>query len=250
MLEITENLVPTDFDAFQAGITESTKIAASGLLITWNGSSPELPAHTARRRISLLIKRAMDVALSLSALIIFGPLLILTGLVIRLTSPGPALFKQPRLGLNGVPFMIYKFRSMRTDQEDKSGVAQTVVGDNRITPIGHFLRRTSIDELPQLLNILKGDMSIVGPRPQVSGQMAGQMLYEDLVPYYAMRHLMRPGLTGWAQANGLRGPTQDAVPSRQRIDHDMAYIQNFSVRLDISIILRTLKNEFVSGSGF
>jgi lipopolysaccharide/colanic/teichoic acid biosynthesis glycosyltransferase len=138
---------------------------------------------------------------------------------------------------------------MRLDATDLSGVRQTAPDDDRVTPVGRFLRTTSIDELPQLWNILRGDMSVIGPRPMVKGQLAAGSSYRQVVPYYDYRHMVRPGLSGWAQANGLRGPTTDAVSARQRIDHDCAYVQNVSLALDLKIILQTIRREFLTGSG-
>jgi lipopolysaccharide/colanic/teichoic acid biosynthesis glycosyltransferase len=124
-----------------------------------------------------------------------------------------------------------------------------VKNDPRVTAIGSFIRKTSIDELPQLINVLRGDMSLVGPRPHVPGMKAGGMLYRKLVPYYDVRLTMLPGLTGWAQANGWRGETDAPVAGRSRVDHDIAYIANFSLWLDLKIILMTIRREFVVGSG-
>jgi polysaccharide biosynthesis protein PslA len=177
------------------------------------------------------------------------PLLLLVALAIRVTSEGPALLRQKRTGLDGTTFEIFKFRSMYVEKGDPTGVTQTVAMDSRVTPIGRFLRRNNIDELPQLLNVLRGEMSIVGPRPHVPQMLAAGVAYDQLVPYYAMRHQMKPGLTGWAQANGLRGPTDNALKARSRVNHDIAYIQNFSVLLDLRIILRTLARELIGGSG-
>jgi lipopolysaccharide/colanic/teichoic acid biosynthesis glycosyltransferase len=144
---------------------------------------------------------------------------------------------------------MLKFRTMYDDHADPTGQAQTRPDDERITPVGRLLRRTSIDELPQLINVITGDMSLVGPRPHVAGMLAAGIDYAELVPYYNLRHTMRPGLSGWAQANGLRGPTDSAEIARARIDHDIAYIQNFSIWLDLKIIWLTLVKEFVTGSG-
>ncbi|WP_404404959.1 sugar transferase [Pelagibacterium halotolerans] len=191
----------------------------------------------------------MDILLSLATLIFLAPFLAIVAIGIVLTSKGPVLFTQIREGLGGEPFAVYKFRSMYIDRCDASGVAQTKAGDPRLTPIGRVLRRTSIDELPQLLNVLKGDMSLIGPRPHVYDMLAGGRRYRELVPYYAARHGMKPGISGWAQANGLRGPTDDAEVAWARIDHDIAYIQNFSLLLDIKIIWLTLRREFLGGSG-
>lgn len=197
----------------------------------------------------LAAKRLIDILLVIGSLIAFGPLLLGVALAIKLTSRGPVLFRQERIGHQGKPFTILKYRTMFVDACDASGIAQTKSGDQRVTPLGRFLRRTSIDELPQLINVLRGEMSLVGPRPHVAGMLAGGKQFEELVPYYDMRHLMRPGLTGWAQANGLRGSTLDSVVATQRIDHDIAYIQNYSVVLDLRIIALTLWREFLSGSG-
>lgn len=195
------------------------------------------------------VKRSVDFLLALAALVALAPLLLTIAAIIRATSRGPVLFSQDRVGLGNRTFRIYKFRSMYTDRCDISGVDQTRDNDPRITPIGRFIRRTSIDELPQLLNVLKGDMSLVGPRPHVPGMLAAGVPYEDFVPGYAMRHVVRPGLTGLAQVNGFRGPTVDPVKARRRIECDLEYIRSFSVLLDLKIILRTVRSEFLSGSG-
>ncbi|MCD2172621.1 sugar transferase [Rhizobium sp. C4] len=205
--------------------------------------------HIDEKSLQLAIKRAMDIVVSLSALIVLLPALLLIALMIRVTSPGPALFSQLRWG-KGCKIRVYKFRTMYSDRGDQSGVAQTRVGDSRITPLGAILRKTNLDELPQLLNVLKGDMSLVGPRPHAIGMHAAGMLYEDLVPEYHKRHRMRPGITGLAQMRGLRGPTVMASKSRARAASDLYYVDNYSLMLDISIIMGTLRNEAFGGSGF
>jgi lipopolysaccharide/colanic/teichoic acid biosynthesis glycosyltransferase len=205
-------------------------------------------ANSGQQR-QLAMKRVVDVVLSGGALLALLPMLLIVALAIKLTSPGPVMFRQHREGLDGTHFEILKFRSMRQDMCDVSGVAQTATDDPRITLIGRFIRRTSIDELPQLINVLRGDMSLVGPRPHVENMRAGGVRYTELVPYYHLRLQMRPGLTGWAQANGYRGSTKDPVRAKRRIDHDIAYIQNFSIWLDMRIIALTLIREFVGGSG-
>ncbi|WP_245895048.1 sugar transferase [Devosia submarina] len=194
-------------------------------------------------------KRLFDILVSGIAIIALMPLLILVALAIRLESKGPVLFVQQREGKAGMLFRALKFRSMRQDDCDLSGVQQTIVGDSRVTKVGSFIRRTSIDELPQLFNVLLGDMSLVGPRPHVRGMMAGGRDYRALVPYYDLRLAVTPGLTGWAQANGLRGPTTDATLARKRVDYDLDYIENFSLWLDLKIIWLTLKRELAGGSG-
>jgi polysaccharide biosynthesis protein PslA len=195
-------------------------------------------------------KRLFDIIMAGGALAFFAPLLLAIAATIKMTSPGPALFFQYRYGYRNRRFKIYKFRSMRVDASDATGVKQTVAGDKRVTWIGKILRKTSLDEIPQLINVLKGDMSLVGPRPHVPGMLAAELLYEDLVPYYFQRHTARPGITGLAQVNGCRGSTVEAGRAISRIDYDLDYIQRWSLRLDIMIILRTVRSEFLSGSGF
>jgi lipopolysaccharide/colanic/teichoic acid biosynthesis glycosyltransferase len=202
------------------------------------------------RSFQMLLKRLIDIAASLSALIILLPFFAAIALLIRMDSPGPVLFKQTRWGRNCTKIRVYKFRSMRTDLGDATGVAQTVQNDPRVTRIGGILRRTNLDELPQLLNVLKGDMSLVGPRCHAIGMLAAGMLYEELVPEYHYRHLVRPGITGLAQMRGLRGPTDRAAKARARIASDLHYVENFSVALDIRIIFGTLISEMRGGNGF
>jgi lipopolysaccharide/colanic/teichoic acid biosynthesis glycosyltransferase len=139
---------------------------------------------------------------------------------------------------------------MRTDASDARGVKQAVQGDARITRIGKILRKTSLDEIPQLINVIKGDMSLVGPRPHVPGMLAADLPYEHLVPYYFQRHTARPGITGLAQVSGCRGSTVEPNRAISRIDYDLDYIEKWSLRMDIMIIARTIRREFLSGSGF
>jgi putative colanic acid biosynthesis UDP-glucose lipid carrier transferase len=157
-------------------------------------------------------------------------------LAVVLTSPGPAIFRQRRYGLNGEEIIVYKFRSM-TVSEDGSKIIQAQKNDPRITKVGGFLRRTSLDELPQFINVLQGRMSIVGPRPHA---VAHNELYRKLIKGYMLRHKVRPGITGWAQVNGLRGETEVLEKMQARIDHDLYYLQNWSVWLDLWIIVRTV----------
>lgn len=221
----------------------------SGLPMYWRQNGPAAPRLTRGRRIQLGIKRGLDVVIAGLALAFLLPLFAFVAFAIVVNSPGPVFFKQRREGLNGESFEAYKFRSMRTESCDISGVAQTRENDPRVTAVGRFIRKTSIDELPQLFNVLKGEMSLVGPRPHVPNMLAGGMLYNKLVPYYSDRLSMRPGITGWAQANGYRGATVDRVVSTARVDHDIAYIQNFSLWLDLKVIVMTVVREFLSGSG-
>lgn len=222
----------------------------SGLpFITLDGW-PVIPETTPFLKLQLDAKRLIDIALSCSLVVFFLPLCLVVAFGIWWTSPGGVFFRQVRQGLDGRQFEILKFRTLYLACCDKSGLEQTVEDDPRITPIGKVIRRTNIDELPQLLNVLRGDMSLVGPRPHVLGMRAGGLSYEELVPYYDARHkCMRPGLSGWAQANGLRGSTDDPHLARRRIDHDLAYIQNYSLWLDIKIIAKTLLREAAGGSG-
>jgi len=184
----------------------------------------------------MALKCMLDVVLSILLLIVLTPLLGIVALLIRLNSSGPALFRQTRLGRRGVPFEILKFRTM-TVLENGDHVVQATRGDLRISRIGSFLRQTSIDELPQLVNVLRGEMSLIGPRPHAR---VHDRYYSERIPHYAHRQAMRPGITGWAQINGLRGETRTVEAMRQRVDRDVWYIENFSLGLDCKILLHTL----------
>lgn len=223
--------------------------AASGLDFTVDERRHQMLSLARRTRSRMAGKRALDLVLAGAALVFLMPLLIAVAAIIRVTSPGPILFVQGRVGKNGLVFPMLKFRTMHLAQCDPSGVSQTVPGDSRVTPFGVWLRRTSIDELPQLLNVVLGHMSLVGPRPHPVGMMAAGRPYDQLVPYYRLRQDMQPGLSGWAQVNGYRGPTTDRVGAIARIDHDLAYLQNFSIFLDILIIIETLRKELTTGTG-
>jgi len=208
---------------------------------------PEMPSE---RPFNPRSKRAFDVVGALLLLLIAMPGLLAIAIAIKITSPGPVFFRQWRYGLNNRKFRIYKFRTMRVSEGDESGVRQARPGDPRATAFGRFLRRSSLDELPQLLNVLTGEMSLVGPRPHVPGMKAGGMLYEELVPYYFERHRMRPGITGLAQAQGLRGSTEDPRRALARIERDLDYIHNWRFGLDLRILVETLRIEFrAAGNG-
>jgi putative colanic acid biosynthesis UDP-glucose lipid carrier transferase len=183
-----------------------------------------------------MIKRITDIALAAIGLTLLWPLLAIIALMIRLDSPGPVLFRQTRIGFNGRAFRIYKFRTM-TVLEDGPVVRQATCEDDRITAFGRWLRRTSIDELPQLFNVLMGDMSIVGPRPHA---VSHDMEFGRLIADYAYRRQMKPGITGWAQVSGCRGATPEVDLMARRIQLDMLYIENWSVWLDFGIIARTV----------
>ena len=180
-------------------------------------------------------KRAFDVVGASLALIVFGPVLLLTAIMVKLTSKGPILFKQTRNGFSGRAFKIFKFRTMRV-LEDGPSIVQAQKNDPRVTGIGKWLRKTSIDELPQLFNVLKGDMSLVGPRPHAA---AHNSEYEQIIGNYAFRHHVKPGITGWAQVNGYRGETQTLDLMQKRVEYDLWYINNWSLWLDVRILLGT-----------
>jgi lipopolysaccharide/colanic/teichoic acid biosynthesis glycosyltransferase len=222
----------------QTSIRQSASSAKSGL-----GSRRSL-------RMQLAAKRVLDIGVSLTALILLLPVMLAVALAIRLDSAGPVLFTQIRWGKDGSKFRVYKFRSMRTDLGDAKGITQTVPDDPRITRVGALIRKANIDELPQLLNVLKGDMSLVGPRCHALDMLAAGVPYEDLVPDYHRRHSMRPGMTGLAQMRGLRGPTDRPGKARARIACDLYYIDNFSISLDLRIMFGTLVTEFRGGKGF
>ena len=187
--------------------------------------------------VQLTAKRAMDIVVSATALLLLSPLLLLCAALIRLESKGPAFFFQRRYGFNRETFRIVKLRTMRT-MEDGRNVKQATANDPRVTRVGRFLRRTNIDELPQLLNVLRGEMSLVGPRPHA---LAHDQLFERRIALYARRHNVKPGgITGWAQVNGLRGEIDSPEKLRQRVEHDLYYIDNWSIIFDIWILFLTV----------
>ena len=193
-------------------------------------------------------KRSMDLILGMIILVLMAPVMGIIALLVRLDSPGPILFRQVRVGRGGALFEILKFRTMRdapatagADGPDAAGVElQTTRGDQRITAVGGFLRRHSLDELPQIFNVLRGDMSIIGPRPHAAAMTVNGIVPEVLVPNYMDRFYMRPGITGWAQINGRRGIIDCAETLQKRVDHDLFYIENWSLALDIMILVRTV----------
>jgi lipopolysaccharide/colanic/teichoic acid biosynthesis glycosyltransferase len=202
-----------------------------------------------RNRRTFVVKRVVDILGAAFALILLLPLLMLTALAMKVTSPGPVIYSQVRHGRRGTPFRIYKFRSLYTGHCDESGISQIIPGDRRISPIGKILRRTNIDELPQLWNVLKGDMSLVGPRPHAIGMCAGGTKYEHLVLVYPMRTLVKPGITGLAQLRGFRGPTLDRTSARMRVLCDLQYLAECSNMHDIKIIALTILQELRGGTG-
>lgn len=191
------------------------------------------PASTGLRGLG---KALFDRGFALCVLILLLPLFAVLSLAIKYSSSGPVFFKQPRLGLNGQRFEVYKFRSMKLHQEGEGKLTQATRDDPRVTPVGRFMRRTSLDELPQFLNVLKGDMSVVGPRPHA---LIHNDLYKDKLVMYMQRHRVKPGITGWAQINGCRGETDTEEKMARRIALDLNYIRNWSFLMDLKIILWT-----------
>jgi putative colanic acid biosysnthesis UDP-glucose lipid carrier transferase len=213
------------FDVIQGRVVEIDGLAALSLCDT--------PFNDTRA----LLKRGMDVAIAGAGLLAIWPVMALIAIGVKLSSPGPVFFKQRRYGLNGEEILVYKFRSM-TVAEDGQCVVQAKRGDARTTAFGGFLRRTSLDELPQIINVLEGKMSLVGPRPHA---VAHNEQYRRLINGYMIRHKVRPGMTGWAQVNGLRGETDTVDKMRRRIEFDLDYLRHWSLWLDIKIVFRTLK---------
>jgi putative colanic acid biosysnthesis UDP-glucose lipid carrier transferase len=183
-----------------------------------------------------MLKRLSDIVFATIILILISPILLIIGIGVKLSSPGPVIFKQKRYGLDGQEILVYKFRSMTT-QDNGSTVVQATKNDMRITPLGAILRKTSLDELPQFINVLQGRMSVVGPRPHA---VAHNEMYRKIIKGYMIRHKAKPGITGWAQVNGLRGETDTLDKMQARVDYDLDYLRNWSLRLDTFIIFRTL----------
>lgn len=190
-----------------------------------------------------MLKRAVDLFGAVVALILFSPVMLITALLIRITSPGPLIYKQERVGLGNRTFAMYKFRSMIVQEKDKEMSRWTIKDDPRVTGVGKFIRKTSIDELPQLFNVLKGDMSLVGPRPE-RPQFVEK--FKEEIPRYMVKHQVRPGLTGWAQVNGYRGDTSIL----KRIDFDLYYIENWTMGFDFKILFLTFFKGFVNKNAY
>ena len=193
--------------------------------------------------LNAAMKRAIDIFGAIVALILFSPVMLLTAILIKLTSPGPLIYCQERVGLHNRPFKMYKFRSMEVQTEREEQKGWTVKNDPRVTGIGRFMRKTSIDELPQLFNVLKGDMSLVGPRPE-RPQFVEK--FREEIPRYMVKHQVRPGMTGWAQINGYRGDTS----IRKRIEYDLYYIENWTVGLDFKILFLTCFKGFINKNAY
>ncbi len=190
-----------------------------------------------------MVKRLMDIVGSIACIILFSPVMLIACLLIKITSPGPLIYKQERVGLHNKTFKMYKFRSMEVQPESEEKKAWTTKNDPRVTGIGKLMRKTSIDELPQLFNIFKGDMSLVGPRPERPFFVEK---FREEIPRYMVKHQVRPGLTGWAQVNGFRGDTS----IRKRIECDLYYIENWTIGLDIKILFLTIFKGFVNKNAY
>jgi putative colanic acid biosynthesis UDP-glucose lipid carrier transferase len=193
-----------------------------------------------------LVKRLSDIVLAVIILVLIAPLLLVLAIGVKLSSPGPVLFRQRRNGLDGEEIVVWKFRSMRT-MDDGAVIKQATKDDPRITPFGAFIRRTSLDELPQFFNVLQGRMSIVGPRPHA---VAHNEEYRKLIKAYMVRHKVKPGITGWAQVHGLRGETDTIEKMQQRVEYDLEYLRNWSLGLDLQIIARTVKVVFFDRNAY
>ncbi len=193
--------------------------------------------------LNWIVKRMVDIVGSAAGLVLVSPIMLLTALAVKLSSPGPVIFKQERIGLHNKPFWMYKFRTMEIQKESAEQRAWTVRDDPRVTKIGKFLRRTSLDEFPQLYNILRGDMSLVGPRPE---RPLFVEKFREEIPRYMIKHQVRPGLTGWAQINGYRGDTS----IRKRIDYDIFYIENWTMGLDVKILFLTIFKGFINKNAY
>lgn len=218
-----------------ANLPSASGSAGLALTLIDAGKAIELRSVPLTRQ-QLAAKRLLDLVGGMLALLITLPVLVLIVAFIRLDSPGPVLFRQRRIGFNGRPFHIYKFRTMTT-LEDGAVIRQTCRNDARVTRVGRTLRKLSLDELPQLLNVLRGEMSLVGPRPHA---LAHDTEYRQAIAHYAARHNVKPGITGWAQVNGWRGPTPQLDLMVRRVEHDLWYVDHWSIWFDIRIMLLTI----------
>jgi putative colanic acid biosynthesis UDP-glucose lipid carrier transferase len=198
--------------------------------------------------VNRLVKRTEDLVLGSVFLLLATPLMLVIALGVKLDSPGPVLFKQRRIGWSGREFVIFKFRTMQLhQQEDRAQLPQATRDDPRVTRVGRLLRRTSLDELPQLINVLQGRMSLVGPRPHA---VEHHYLYIDQVPSYAARHMVKPGITGFAQVSGYRGETDTPEKMQRRVEYDVLYIQHWSLMLDLKILALTLLRGFTHKNAY
>lgn len=229
-LPVGLHIVPSDNDGFFS----TSQILDFGDVTTIQVAHPPLTA------LDRAVKRAFDVCASICGLVLLSPLFLIVSVAIKLDSRGPIFFRQLRHGYNKEPIWVFKFRSMSVMENSSEFIKQAQKNDPRVTRIGRILRRTNIDELPQLLNVLRGDMSIVGPRPHAA---AHNKMYEELIPPYSRRHRIKPGISGWAQVNGYRGETDTIEKMQRRLEYDLHYIENWSLWFDFKIVLMTLFSE-------
>lgn len=194
----------------------------------------------------MVFKRLEDIIISLCIIVLISPVLIAISLAVKVSSPGPIIFRQTRYGMDGKPIKVWKFRSM-TVMENDSAIKQATKNDIRVTKTGRFLRRTSLDELPQFFNVLWGGMSIVGPRPHA---VAHNEQYRSIIEGYMLRHKVKPGITGWAQINGWRGETDTIEKMQKRVEYDLEYIREWSIWFDLKIIFLTVFKGFVNKSAY
>ncbi len=238
---VADICLTTDFAGYRYRSSEISTIGANPVIMVGEQPLKEWRAAT---------KAAFDLVVGSLAFLVLSPLMLLIAIGIRLESPGPILFRQPRLGFNNRIFTCYKFRSMYTGMTDLLGDKQATRDDPRVTKLGKWLRALSLDELPQLLNVLQGTMSLVGPRPHPPNTKAADKLFTDVVANYAFRHRVKPGMTGWAQVNGWRGETRTVEQIENRVACDLTYIDNWSVWFDLKIILLTISREIFSRTAF
>jgi exopolysaccharide biosynthesis polyprenyl glycosylphosphotransferase len=222
-----------------AAITLYDGMAAGGVDSAAGSLRRRVLLRRQHRRFYHRAKAVLDPLLAALALLAVLPLIVTIAALIKLETPGPVLFCQARYGFKGRIFRLYKFRTLLHHRADPLGAIQTHPGDERVTRVGAVLRRLCLDELPQLFNVLKGEMSLVGPRPHPIGMRTGDLLCHDLLPYYFLRYRVKPGMTGWAQVNGWRGATRTAVELQQRVGHDLYYIDHCSFWLDARILVWT-----------
>jgi exopolysaccharide biosynthesis polyprenyl glycosylphosphotransferase len=202
------------------------------------------------RDINGFIKRGEDLVIASVAVVLLSPVLLVTALLVRLSSPGPIFFVQPRIGFNNELIKVLKFRSMYADLSDLRAEQTTVANDPRVTPIGRWLRKLSLDELPQLFNVIRGDMSLVGPRPHATHMKVGDRYYQDAVRGYAGRHRVKPGITGLAQVKGVRGEIRTIERAKLRVEYDTKYIDSWSVWLDLWIMAATFRAVVWDGDAY
>jgi Undecaprenyl-phosphate glucose phosphotransferase len=238
LLQILKRIWELPIDIRISGQASSLKLSPRAY--TYLGNLPLLAVFDRPLKgWSLILKTAMDKVLACVAIVFLSPVMLLTALAVRLDSKGPAIFKQRRYGFNNELIEVYKFRSMHVNLTDANAAKLVTKDDPRVTRVGHIIRKTSLDELPQLFNVLTGQLSLVGPRPHATQAKAANALYEQVVDGYFARHKVKPGITGWAQINGWRGETDTREKIEQRVKHDLEYIDNWSLGFDLVILAKT-----------